>query len=294
MNLADLVQLARAHWRDALEIAILAVGVYGLWVFVRSTRGAKVLLGMGVIVLLVLLASQFLELRVIGWLFRSLAMFFAVTLVVLFQPELRRALTSLGSHRLLSLVSQDRASIEVLVETTFELANRQLGALIAIERENSLEEFAASGVSIDAHLSLELLVTIFHPKTPLHDGGVIVRNDRLVSAASIWPVTQRSDLDRNLGLRHRAGLGLTEEYDALVIIVSEETGIVSICHGGVLERNFDPESFKTRLDDLLLTHDAKDEETAPRPLGREDRVGRARRPALAAHSEEHRDDRIAF
>jgi diadenylate cyclase len=294
MTAQEAFRFAAAHWRDALEILILAAGIYGLWAFVRATRGAKILLGLAFGLLVILLVAQLLELRVVGWLFRSISMFVAFSLVVLFQPELRRALGSLGSHRLLSLVAQDRASVEVLAETTFELANRQLGALIAVERENPLDEFAASGVIIDSSLSQELLVTIFHPKTPLHDGGVIVRNDRILSAASIWPVTQRVDLDRNLGLRHRAGLGLTEEYDAVVIVVSEETGIVSICHGGVIERNFDPESFKARLDELLLTEDSKDEEANARTLGREDRVPRTRRHPLAPHQEDKRDDRIAF
>jgi diadenylate cyclase len=180
------------------------------------------------------------------------------------------------------------------VESTFDLANRQLGALLAIEREDSLEEFAESGVPIDSVLSKELLVTIFHPKTPLHDGGVIVRNDRIVSAASIWPVTQRADLDRNLGLRHRAGLGLTEEYDPVVIIVSEETGIVSLCHDGIIERNFDPETLKTRLDQLLLTENDREEEAAPRPSARDTAASRTRRHTAAARTEEKRDDRIAF
>jgi len=294
MSLDEALPFIAAHWRDALEILILGAGIYGVWAFVRVTRGARVLLSLAFALLFMLLMAQLLELRVVGWLFRSISLFVAFSLVVLFQPELRRALASLGSHRLLSLVAQDRASVEVLAETTFELANRQLGALIAVERENSLDEFARSGVLIDSNLSQELLVTIFHPKTPLHDGGVIVRGDRILSAASIWPVTQRVDLDRNLGLRHRAGLGLTEEFDAVVIVVSEETGIVSICHGGVIERNFDPESFKARLDELLLTQESKDEEAAARTLGREDRLPRTRRHSMAPHQEDQRDDRIAF
>jgi diadenylate cyclase len=282
------------HWRDAVEILILAVAIYSLWAVVRRTRGAKVLVSIGIGLLVVMLLAHWLQLTVLSWLFRSLSIFIATSLVILFQPELRRALGSVGSHRFLSLVSQDRASVEVLVETTFDLANRQLGALIAIERDDSLEEFAESGVAIDSVLSQELLVTIFHPKTPLHDGGVIVRSDRIISAACIWPVTQRVDLDRNLGLRHRAGLGLVEEYDALVIVISEETGIVSICHDGVIERNFDPESLRTRLDELLLTPDGKDDESIARPLGREDRLPRARRPGLVPHQEHQPDDRIAF
>jgi diadenylate cyclase len=285
---------AGAHWRQAIDFFIIGLGIYGVWRLVRATRGAKALFGVVLALLVVVLIAHLLDLQMTKWLFHSLSLFIGISLVILFQTELRRALGSLGSDRLLSLVSQDRASVEVLAETTFELANRQLGALIAVERENPLDEFAESGVLIDSVLSQELLVTIFHPKTPLHDGGVIVRNDRIVSAASIWPVTQRADLDRNLGLRHRAGLGLTEEHDTVVIIVSEETGIVSICHHGIIERNFDPESLKTRLDELLLTDEVKDEEPVPRSSGIREISGIRSRRHSSSRAEEKRDDRIAF
>ncbi|HEV7405720.1 MAG TPA: diadenylate cyclase CdaA [Chthoniobacteraceae bacterium] len=285
---------AAAHWKATVDFIIIGLGIYGVWRLIRATRGAKALFGVVLALLVVVLIAHLLDLQMTKWLFRSLSLFIGISLVILFQTELRRALGSLGSDRLLSLVAQDRASVEVLAEATFELANRQLGALIAVERKNSLEEFAESGVLMDAILSQELLVTIFHPKTPLHDGGVIVRNDRIVSAASIWPVTQRADLDRNLGLRHRAGLGLTEEYDPVVIIVSEETGIVSICHHGIIERNFDPESLKTRLDELLLTEEVKEEEPLPRSSGIREVSGIRRRHGSGSRAEEKRDDRIAF
>lgn len=298
MTAVDLVPFAARHWRDAIEIVLLATGIYGLWLFIRATRGARLLTGLALLFLAVMLLSQMLELRIIGWLFRNLSTFLAFALVVIFQPELRRALTALGSHRLLSLVSQSRETVEVLTEMTFELANKQLGALIAIEREANLEQFAESGVGIDSQLSPELMVTLFFPKTPLHDGGVIIRNDRVVAAACIFPISQRSDLDRNLGLRHRAGLGLTEECDAVVIVVSEETGIVSLCHRGVVERNFDPESFQHRLNQLLIldgeNEPRKNEESAAPALAREDRRAHPRHRVVGGHPEEHRDDRLAF
>jgi diadenylate cyclase len=230
---------------------------------------------------------------VVAFVLRYVSIFLVTALLVIFQPELRRALVALGSHRLLSLVAQDAQGVQLLVESAFELANRQFGALIALERETSLESLAESGVPIDAQITAELLVTIFHPKTPLHDGGVIIRSDRIVSAATIFPLTQRSDLDRNLGLRHRAGLGLTEEFDAVALVVSEETGIVSICHHGTIERNFDPEACKRRLAELLAP-EKPDDEAPVRPLAREDRVPRTRRHTMVGHQEEHRDDRLAF
>ncbi len=295
MNFEEFPQLAGRHWRDGLEILLLAMGIYYSWLLLRGTRGARLLTSLAVFFVSVMLLSQVLELRVIGWLFHNLSSFLVFALVVLFQPEIRRALASFSSHRLLSFVTESPEAAEVLASTTFDLANRQLGALIAIERDANLDEFVERGVLIDAVLSPELLVTIFHPKTPLHDGGVIVRGDRILAAASIFPVSQRSDLDRNLGLRHRAGLGLSEEHDTVVIVVSEETGIVSICHRGNIERNFDPETFKTKLNELLkLDHEPANETPVSRTLAREDRVSRARHRAVAAHPKEPGDDRLAF
>ncbi len=293
MNATDFTDFAAGHWRPLVEILLLAAGIFTVWFFIRATRGARVLTGLAVLFLGAMLVSQIFELHVLGWLLRNVTLFIAFAMVVVFQPELRRFFSALGSHRLLSFVSQSRESVEVLTDATFDLANRQLGALIAIERENSLDPFVGTGVTIDSELSSELLVTIFHPKTPLHDGGVLIRSERIVSAACIFPVSQRSDLDRNLGLRHRAGLGLTEEFDSVVIVVSEETGIVSICHHGIVERNFDAERFKTRLGELLSSRE-EDEEGSARPTAREDRAARARRHPAAGPAKEQRDDRLAF
>jgi diadenylate cyclase len=203
---------------------------------------------------------------------------------------LRRGLAALGGHRLFMSTNQTTETLELVREITFDLANRQLGALIAIERGQNIEAFAESGVKIDCALSTELAVSIFFPKTPLHDGGIIIRNDRIVSAACIFPITQRADLDRALGLRHRAALGLTEESDAIVIVVSEETGIVSICHRGTIERSFDPESFDHRLAALFSLKDESD----PKQLGGKTAVPGARRHSVVGHPPEPGDDRLAF
>ncbi|NDG72137.1 MAG: TIGR00159 family protein, partial [Proteobacteria bacterium] len=196
--------------------------------------------------------SQLLNLEVIGWLLRSISVFLAIALVVIFQPELRRALTELGSHRFFTSASQESETIELITDAVFELSSKGFGALIAIEREISLKTIVETGVALDAKFSKELALTIFHPKTVLHDGGMIVSGDRIVAAACIFPLSQREDLDRNLGLRHRAGLGLGDESDAVSLVVSEETGQVSICHGGKIERNLSVEKFRQRLSQLLL------------------------------------------
>jgi diadenylate cyclase len=288
----SLQALLTQHWRDLLEIAILWAAIYRAWLYFRGTRGAKVLTGLAVLLLVIALCSEIFELPEISWLFRNLVTFMAFALVVIFQPELRRALAALGSHPIFASVTQSRETIEVLTELTFDLANQQLGALLAIERDTNIDSFAETGVRIDCELSSELVLSIFQPKTPLHDGGLILRNGRIVSAACVFPVSQRMDLDRTLGTRHRAALGLTEESDAVVVVVSEETGIVSVCHRGQIERNFDPRTLKKRLGELLLLQ--KNENSpppAPASLARETRLPGAGRRVVGSDQKEHSDDR---
>jgi len=283
-----LTEFIGTYWRSAVEIAILWFVIYNSYLYFRGTRGAKVLTGLLVLLLTLTLVSLLLKLQVIVWLIKSFTAFLAITLVVIFQPELRRALAALGSQHIFATVTQKRETIEILAEAAFELSNRQLGALIALERETNVHAFAESGVTVDSELSTELLVTIFHPKTPLHDGGLILRNDRILAAACIFPVSQRHDLDRNLGLRHRAGLGITEESDAIAIVVSEETGNVSICHRGRIERDFDPDDFKRRLSQLLLLD--KYEESDSEELGGETRGAAGREHPLVSHKKDDRYD----
>lgn len=255
-------KFVQANWTSAIEIGILGVVLYYVYFYLRGTRGARILIGLALVFITLTLISQLLNLVVIGWLLRSFSVFLALALVVIFQPELRRALTVLGSHRFFSSAFEKAETIEEITDTVFELAGKGFGALIALEREIGLKPFSETGVALDCAYSKELVLTIFHPKTVLHDGGMILSNERIIAAGCIFPLTQREDLDRNLGLRHRAALGLTEESDALAIIVSEETGQVSICHNGVIERNLNVDKFKTRLSNLLLQnsyeHDRKD------------------------------------
>ena len=289
MTLAfSLPEFIEVSWRSGVEIAILWVVIYYSYLYFRGTRGAKVLTGLLVLLLTLTLVSQLLKLQVIYWLIRSFTAFLVVALVVIFQPELRRALAALGSQHIFSTATQKKETIEELAEATFELSNRQLGALIALERDTNVHAFAESGVLIDSEVSPELIVTIFHPRTPLHDGGLILRNDRILAAACIFPVSQRHDLDRNLGLRHRAGLGITEESDAIAIVVSEETGNVSICHRGRIERDFDPDTFKKRLGQLLLLE--KYEESNSEELGSEAHGAAGREHPLVSHKKDNRYD----
>ena len=279
----------RENWTSGVEIAILTVVLYYTYLYLRGTHGARILIGLALVFLTLTLVSQIFNLMVIGFLLKSFSVFLAIALVVIFQPELRRALTQLGSHHFFTSAFEERETIEEVTDTVFELASKGFGALIAIERELSLKTFVETGVLLDSDYSKELVLTLFQPKTVLHDGGVILRGDRIVAAACIFPLTQREDLDRNLGLRHRAGLGLSEESDAVAIVVSEETGQVSICHSGLIERNLSVEKFRRRLSQLLL-HD-KYERDRPQQLEGEDRLPDSGNRPLVSHQTERGPDK---
>lgn len=255
----EVIEFAIDHWDDALEIAILSILVYGAYLYLRGTRGTRIFMGVVVALIALQLLSQLLDLRVIGFLLGSLSVFVALALVIIFQPELRRVVAEIASHPLFSSPARKIEIIDDVAETVIELANRQIGALIAIENDTQLRVFADSGVQIDALFTKELMLTVFFPRTALHDGGVILRDDRVVAAACIFPVSQQESLDRSLGLRHRAALGLTEETDSVVLVVSEETGGITVCHHNELERNVKPSELRKRLAKLLLNDD--DEET---------------------------------
>ena len=293
MILAGINEMAARYWKDALEIFILTVGIYYAYVGLRGTRGLRVLTGLGSVVLVLVLLSQLFGLEVISWLLQRISAVVIVAFVVIFQPELRRMLAQVGSHHIFGIPPENKEIVEELAQTAFDLSSRHLGALVAIERGTDIQSHIESGVMIDSKLSPELIVTIFHPKTPLHDGGLIVRGDRIISAGCIFPVSQRQDLDRNLGLRHRAAIGLTEESDAIVLIVSEETGAVSLCHRGKLEREFTPAGLRARLSELLLMpiHESTAHEQPPG----EDSVAGAGDPPLGGHPKEpaRRTDDIA-
>ncbi len=286
-----LTQFFISRWRSGFEIILLSVGIYYGYLYFRGTRGAKVLTGLAIVFLTLTLISQLLNLVVIGWIIRSFSVFLAIALVVIFQPELRRALAELGGHPIFSLTSEKRETVHDLTEAVTQLANKQFGALIAIERDTSIKIFEETGVKINADFSVELLLTLFHPKSALHDGGVIVRDGRIAAAACIFPVSQRETLDRSLGLRHRAGLGITEESDAIAVIISEETGAISICHRRRIERNFTPETFRKRIGEILLGK--YDEEITSEQLAREVDLPDTRDSAMVPHQKERSDDPLA-
>jgi diadenylate cyclase len=254
-----LLDILANSWRGALEIALLAVVIYYLLVLMRGTRGAQVLTGFLVAMFLVILVTKVFRLDVINWIISRFFAFFAFAVLVIFQPELRRLLAELGSRYFIAMGTKERAELtELLVETARLLSQRRIGALIAVEREVGFRGIAETGVPIESRATPELLTTIFYPNTPLHDGGVILRGDRVVAAACIFPLSQKTQLEASLGLRHRAALGLSEETDAVILIVSEETGAISLAHRGQLTQNLSIDELRHALTTIWKRSEQKE------------------------------------
>jgi diadenylate cyclase len=242
-----------SRWRDGLEILILAVGIYYAFRFVRGTRGAPVVTGFLVFLLAIVLVSSLLKLKELTYLFGGLSAFFLLAVVVIFQPEVRRLLAKLGDLPLFTTAHEQRENIEVIIQTVERLSEVRIGALIALEQAIELSEAVESGVLVDCEATPEMFETIFFPNNAIHDGGVIMKGDRIWRAACIFPLTQRQDLNKSLGTRHRAAIGLSEETDAVVVIVSEETGAISHAHKGQLVKGVTVEELRAFLTSVLVT-----------------------------------------
>ena len=240
--------------RALLEIGLLAVMIYSVLYFLRGTRAAPVLVGITVVIFLMWLVSQSLSLDVIEWLLMKIWALLAVSLLVIFQPEIRRALAETGSQLISLKNNRGRElsdTVDMLLDSTFYLSDHRLGALIVLQQKIGLRPLAETGTLVNAPLSRELLTTFFFPNTPLHDGGVIVKDNTIIAAGCILPLTQDPDMAKSLGTRHRAGVGVTEETDAVVIIVSEETGAVSLAHKGRLLRDVNRQRLERHLSNFL-------------------------------------------
>jgi len=233
------------------EVFVLAVVYYYVFLFLRGTRGAQVLVGLVIVIVALQGATYFLHLNELNWLLRKLSVYVAIALLVIFQPEIRRALAELGRQPVFNTTQQTRSVIDHLVQTVVFLADHKVGALIAIERDIGIRAIRETGTRIDAPVVPELLSTIFFPHTPLHDGGVVIKDSRIAAASCIFPLSQQANLHKSLGTRHRAAVGLTEETDAVVVIVSEETGTISVSYRGRLSRGLDEEKLRRFLVALL-------------------------------------------
>lgn len=239
-------------WRPALEVMILAVAIYYTSRFLRGTRGWPVVIGFVVLLLALALVTEILDLQVLRSLLGYGSAFFAFAVLIIFQPELRRLLAELGNLPLFSTAHEQRESIEVIIQTCERLSEVKIGALIAIEQAIQLHEAVESGVPVDCEATPEMLETIFFPNNAIHDGGVIIKGDRIAYAACIFPLTQRQDLNKSLGTRHRAAIGLSEETDAVVVAVSEETGMISHAYKGQLVRGVTLEELRAFLTSIIV------------------------------------------
>jgi diadenylate cyclase len=242
-------------WRPVLEILILTVGIYYLLVFLRGLRGTRgwaVITGFVALLLTLALVTSILDLRVLRLLLGTFSTFFVVAGLVIFQPELRRLLAELGNQPYFNDPGEERENIEVIIETVERLADVRIGALIAIEQSIQLEDIVESGINVNCEATPEMLETIFFPNNAIHDGGVVMRGDRILKAACIFPLTQKQGLEKSMGTRHRAAIGLSEESDAIVIVVSEETGAISYAYKGHLERKVTVEVLRSFLTSILV------------------------------------------
>jgi diadenylate cyclase len=258
LNFSNFLRAVASYkwWVVAIELLLIGLVVYWVLRFLRGTRGARMLKGIAsVLIVLFLIISLFADafrLSHIRFLYGQFLGFASIAVIVVFQPELRRALMRLGETRLFRGFSQAvNEEIEALVESATFCSRRKIGALIAIERETGLGGIAESGTRLNAELSAELLNTIFWPNSPLHDLGVIVSGGRVMYAGVQFPLAESGDLEKELGSRHRAAVGMSQESDAVVLVVSEETGDVSIAERGQLIRKLTPEGLRGLLGELL-------------------------------------------
>ncbi len=241
MELLEHLRLVRPGWRDLVEVALVAFVVYRLLLLLRGTRAIQILLGFAVLGAAYGVALA-LKLTMITWLLALAFKFGPFVVLVVFQPELRAALAHLGQHRVTRLFRSLEAGevVDEISDAVERLARSSTGAIIVVEREVPLGDYVETGTELNAKVSGDLLATIFTPYSPLHDGAVVIRGDAIVGAGCILPLSQARVEDRSLGTRHRAALGLSEETDALVIVVSEETGTISLASQGRLMRGLTP------------------------------------------------------
>jgi diadenylate cyclase len=247
----DAIQNFRYVW-DTADILIVAFIIYYVLRILEGTRALQVLFGFVLLVVLYYVSQR--GLFTLNWILGQFLGSIIIIVVILFQNDIRRGLAALGRRPFLLKISPARSkeiSSEEIVKAASYMANRRIGALIAIERINSLTDFIEIGMRVDAVVSRELIISIFNPSSPLHDGGVIIAGDRILSAGSFFPLATDPDLERELGTRHRAAIGLSLETDAVVIVVSEETGIISLAVGGEIKRGLDATSLQNQLHEIL-------------------------------------------
>ena len=247
---------------DIIDILIVAVIIYELLLLTRHTRGSALLKGL-FLLLMIALMSNLLGLVSLNWLLTAILQNGAVVLVVLFQPEFRKALERMGRSKVFqkgtkkSLNEERDLIISEIIQTIMDLSKRRVGALIVFEQQTGLQDVVETGTRLNAEISAPLLENIFEPNTPLHDGAVVIRDNEVMAAACILPLAEASGVSRELGTRHRAAVGITENTDAIVLVVSEETGIVSLARDGQLTRPLTVKSLEEILNEIYKTRESR-------------------------------------
>lgn len=258
-QLTALLQRPTVNWWDVIDILLVSILIYEGLKLIRGTRAAQMALGSAFVLMLFWVSRRF-PLQTVNWLIRNVFVYAGFAAIVLFQADIRRALSHLGRapfFRYLAGSKQAAETIEEVMTAAELMAKARVGALIVLEREIGLRNYVESGIPLDAAVSYDLLTTIFQPGAPMHDGAVVIQEDRIAAAACFLPLTVSPRFDRDLGTRHRAAIGVTEESDAIAVVVSEERGEISIAFEGRIERGLTPETLRARLHQLVLHRRAK-------------------------------------
>ena len=258
-SILEFFQNAPLSLRDIIDITLVAYLIYRFLLLLRGTRGAQMTFGI-VLLLLFYYVTRYYRLTAVQWLLTNFLTYIVFGIIVLYQNEIRRGLANIGKTPLLGPYRRrgSREGFEEIILAATTLASKKIGALIVLEKEIGLKNYAESGIVLDAVLTYDLLVTIFSPNTPLHDGAVIVQHNRIIAAGCFLPLTLDPHLSKELGTRHRAAIGLTEETDAIAVIVSEETGIISAASEGKITRNLDATGLRAYLQKVVALKPSKD------------------------------------
>jgi diadenylate cyclase len=239
------------NWRAVLEITILALFIYYILLFIKGTRAVQVLKGLAMLIFLSFFSNK-LNLTVLNWLLTMFTPIAILSIIIIFQSELRRGLARLGRSPFLVSLFSDTKIPDIISEAVTSMADRKIGAILVFEREIGLKNYISTGVPLDAMISKELICSIFMPTSPLHDGAVIIERDRISASSCLLPLSQFHQISKSLGTRHRAAVGITEETDSLVIVISEETGTVSLAENGNLIRDVGPEKIIASLRSIYV------------------------------------------
>ena len=259
-------------WKPLIEILILWYLFYLILLFIKGTRAFQVFKGLTIIFVIAAVSAFFvtqkLGLYALSWIIERFFGLIVVVLIILFHPELRQGLARIGQRGVFSLTVLEQHIIQEIVNAVSLFSKKRIGAIMAVERDASLRIYIESGISLDAQVTSELLNTIFMPNTPLHDGGVVIRAERIIAAGCLFPLTDNPHISKRLGTRHRAAIGLTEETDAVVVVVSEETGSISVAVDGKLTQNLDREGLEKMLRSLCSPKPSKTRRNIVRILTR--------------------------